>query len=172
MELTAESIGILFIGEPPSSVLEELNSRFGEPNIDSEWIPADSPLYGSCPGEQMRAIAWGSLYAFFVADEPVTEDNEHIVSRLYSYSYGYDFDRNEGGLDPRGLGLRTTYGIGIGTTLADVESAIGPDLEITYNASADTWHWADGTGLEGLLSGDQPDDRVVLIETARGCELG
>lgn len=176
LPLAATGIGTADIGQPPGPVLAELNSFFGEPDIDAGWVAADSPLYGTCPGVQLRAVGWGSLYLFFIADEAVTAETVDTAGRLFSYSYGYDFSRNEGATDPRSLSLETDTGIRLGSTRTELRESYGDDLEEAYNAAADTWTWAvDSTEeghVRGLLSGPEDEATVVLIERAPGCEIG
>ncbi len=166
-------IGASEIGEPPAAVIDELVGWIGGPDTDSQWIGADSDLYGKCPAEELRAVGWGSLYLFFTADEEVTPDNEHIVGRFFTYSYGYDFSRNEGGTDPRELGFTTAAGVGLGSTRSELRLAYGDDLVETYDAETDTWMWDVGASspeyLHGLLSGPDADATVVLIERVPGC---
>ncbi|NND01915.1 MAG: hypothetical protein HKN91_03940 [Acidimicrobiia bacterium] len=176
LEIRADGIGAVDLGQPPGPALAELNSFFGEPDIDSGWIPAASPLYGTCPGLAMRATGWGSLYAFFVSDSPeISGDNEDISARLFSFSYGYDFNRNEGATDPRGLNLTTADGIGLGSTRAELRILHDNALTEAYSATADTWTWELSTGsgeLRGLFDGPDDDAEVVLMETTPGCEIG
>lgn len=171
--LSADAIGAIDIGQPPAAVIDEMTAMFGAPDEDSFWVDADSPLYGECPGAALRAVGWGSLYLFFTADEPITADNENVASRLFTYSYGYDFSRNEGATDPRGLDLVTETGIGLGSSRAELRSAHGPDLSEVYDETTDTWTWSiDESGqayLAGLLSGPEDEATVVLIERKPGC---
>lgn len=101
-------------------------------------------------------------------------ENEHIAGRFLTYSYGYDFSRNEGGTDPRDLALTTETGIGLGSTRAALRQAFGPDLNESYDEVTDVWTWAVESSathhLRGLLSGPGEDAAVTLIELAPGCE--
>lgn len=175
LAIASTGIGTVDIGQPPGAALAELNAFFGEPDVDTGWIPPASPLYGTCPGVELRAVGWGSLFLFFVADEPISADAAETGGRLYSFSYGYDFIRNEGATDPRSLALVTDAGVGLGTTRADLETAYSGLLDVTYDAAADVWMWsvaAEGSGrIQGLLSGSDDEAQVVLIERAPGCEI-
>jgi len=176
INVRVDGIGAADIGHPPASVFAELNSFFGEPDVDSGWIASDSPLYGTCPGVAMRAAGWGSLYAFFVSDDgAITEDNQELVGRLFSFSYGYDFSRNEGATDPRNLNLETDAGARLGSTRSQLRTLYGNTLLEEYNEAADTWTWSaqlDAGELRGLFSGPEDEATVVLIETSPGCEIG
>jgi hypothetical protein len=172
--ISSAGIGTVEVGQPPAAAIDELIDWIGGPDADSSWIDADSDLYGRCPAAKMRAVGWGSLYLFFTADEEATTDNEHIVGHFFTYSYGFDFSRNEGGTDPRELGLATAEGIGLGATRSDLRLAYGDELTETYDEVADTWAWEVGPTepafMRGLLSGPDADATVVLIERAPGCD--
>ncbi|MCP3976499.1 MAG: hypothetical protein GY720_18585 [bacterium] len=171
--LSATAIGAVDIGQPPGAAIDEITAIFGSPDEDSSWIDADSSLYGECPGVQLRVVGWGSLYLYFLADEPITPDNENAASRFYTFSYGYDFSRNEGATDPRDLNLVTETGIGLGSTRAELRTAHGGSLTETYDEEADTWTWSidepSGTFIAGLLSGPEDDATVVLMERVPSC---
>lgn len=171
--LSGTGIAAAEIGEPPAAVVDELTGLLGAPDADSGWIAADSDLYGTCPAEQLRAVGWGSLFLYFVADEEVTADNEHIAGRFFTYSYGYDFGRNEGGTDPRELGLVTEADVGLGSTRSELRAAYGDDLTEAHDALTDIWSWEAAANqpnfLRGLLSGPEDDATVVLIERVPGC---
>ncbi|MDH3539423.1 MAG: hypothetical protein OEP52_05470 [Acidimicrobiia bacterium] len=174
-QLDVDGIGISVVGDPPQAVIDELTAVFGAPDRDSGWTAADSPLYGTCPGVALRAVGWGSLFLFFSADDEVAADNEHVVARFYSYSYGFDFARNEGASDPRGLQLTTTSGIGLASTRSELRSAYGADLVEAYNEDEDVWTWSVGSTssdyLRGLLDGPGDEALVNLIERVPGCSI-
>jgi hypothetical protein len=114
----------------------------------------------------MRAVGWGSLVTIFI-----NEGTDPLGERFYTYTYGYDYAENEGGVDPRGLDLSTEDGIGINATVTDLERAYGSDLRISGNAELDTWSFdvADSP-LRGLVTGPDPTDTVTLLELSPGCD--
>lgn len=165
IELTADGLGDVMFGIDPATVIAEISARFGGADFDSDWMPAESNVYGSCPGETMRAVAWGSLTTIFVDD-----DSSELGGWFYTYTYGYDYAENEGGIDPRGLNLRTDRGIGLGSTVADLRAAYGQQVIIDGDAALDVWSFVvDGEGMRGLLSGSQDDAVVTLLEPLTGC---
>jgi len=166
LALSGDGLGDVLLGFPPDVVTADISALFGEPDLDSGWIPADANLFGSCPGVSMRAVGWGSLVTIFI-----NEGTDPLGERFYTYTYGYDYAENEGGVDPRGLDLSTEDGIGINATVTDLERAYGSDLRISGNAELDTWSFdvADSP-LRGLVTGPDPTDTVTLLELSPGCD--
>jgi hypothetical protein len=163
--LADDGLGDVQLGFPPTAVIAELSALFGEPDLDSEWIAAEPNAYGSCPGLQMRAVGWGSLVTIFVndGDDPVGE-------RFYTYTYGYDYSQNQGGVDPRELDLSTAGGIGIGSTIAALETTYGSRLSMSGDTALDIWSFEiNGSPLRGLLTGPNATDTITLIELSPGC---
>jgi len=166
-------IGPVEIGYPAAAAIEELTGLLGGPDVDTRWIDGNSELYGKCPAEKLRAVGWGSLYLFFTAGDDVTADTADLVGHLFTYSYGFDFSRNEGGTDPRELSLTTAAGIGIGSTRSELRLAYEDDLAESHDATTDIWAWDVAASapsyLRGLLSGPGADATIVLIERVPGC---
>ena len=164
LELTADGLGDIQFGVDPDTVIADISAQFGEPDHDSLWTPSEPNIYGSCPGETMRAIGWGSLVAIFIDDG--TSD---LGGWFYTYTYGYDYSENAGGIDPRGLNLQTTDGVGLGTTVAELQASLGAKLTVSGDPELDVWSFETGV-FRGLLSGPESDDVVTLIEPLLGCE--
>jgi hypothetical protein len=165
LELTEEGLGDVLVGYPPDVVIADISALFGSPDHDSEWIASEPNIYGTCPGRFMRAVGWGSLVVIFVNDtaDPLDE-------RFFTYSYGYDYSGNAGGVDPRGLGLVTETGIGIGSTVKDLEDTYGSRVTIDGDATLDVWSFEiEESRLRGLLDGPKPDSKVTLIELTPNC---
>lgn len=165
LELSQDGLGDVAFGLSPDEVIAEMAGRFGAPDHDTDWIPAEPNAYGLCPGEKMRAIGWGSLAAIFIDDG--TSD---LGGYFYTYTYGYDYSENTGGVDPRGLDLTTAEGVGLGTTVADLRAAYASDLTVDGDQVLDVWTFRDdAAGLKGLLSGPDETDTVTLIQPIIGC---
>ena len=163
--LEEDGLGDVLLGIPPETVIAELSALFGEPDHDSLWIASEPNIYGSCPGSQMRAIGWGSLLTIFLRD---TDDD--LGGRFYTYTYGYDYSENVGGVDPRGLELTTAVGVGVGSTVSSLVDAYGSAVTITGDSELDVWSFEiAGSELRGLLSGPDDTDTVTLIELTIGC---
>lgn len=162
--LHTSGIGPFAVGDEPDTVIEGISSTVGGPDRDSGWIDSDS-VYGRCPGATMRAVGWGSLFLVFV------EDNG--TQALYTWTYGFDHETGARG-DPRGLGLRTTSGIGLGSSRSDIIAAHGNAVTFEDDAGLDIYGFRidpDGATahLRGVVAGPEPDDGVTFIERIPGC---
>jgi hypothetical protein len=166
LELSEDGLGDVLVGFPLGTVVGDITAVFGEPDLDTDWIPAEPNAFGSCPGEQMRAVGWGSLVVIFINDA-----NDPLGERFYTYTYGYDYAENEGGVDPRNLGLTTPDGLGIGSTVAELRAVYGGNVAISGDAALDVWSFdVAGTAFRGLVSGEEDDDVLTLIELVPGCD--
>ncbi len=166
LQLTVDGLGDVLFGLDPETVIADISALYGEPDFDSGWVPSEPNIFGTCPGETMRAIGWGSLAAIFI-DDGTTD----LGGWFYTYTYGYDYSENIGGVDPRGLNLETADGIGLGSTVADLEAVFGAGLAVTGDIELDIWSFAaPEAGFRGLLSGGEAADAVTLIEPIDGCD--
>lgn len=165
VELAESGLGDVLFGIDPETVVADLTARFGAPDLDSGWIPSVPNLFGTCPGETMRAIGWGSLVTIFIDD-----GQSDLGGWFYTYTYGYDYAENIGGVDPRGLGLKTGDGVGLGTTLATLRSVWGDGLVIDGDVELDIWTFtAAPVGFKGLLDGSEDTSLVTLLEPIDSC---
>ncbi len=165
LTLAADGLGDVLIGFPPDVVISDISALVGEPDLDSDWIPSEPNVFGSCPGRVMRAVGWGSLVTIFI-----NETTDVIGERFYTYTYGYDYAENQGGVDPRGFQLTTETGIGVGTSVADLVEAYGADVTISGDPVLDVWSFEiAGTPFRGLVTGPEDADTLTLFELAPGC---
>lgn len=165
LELTDEGLGEVLVGFPPDVVIADISAIYGSPDLDSDWLVSQPNLYGSCPGELMRAVGWGSLVTIFVND-----GTDPLGERFFTYTYGYDYAENTGGVDPRNLGLTTVEGIGLGSTVEELRRAYGDRVSISGDPELDVWSFEiDGPALSGLLDGPEDSGVVTLIELRPGC---
>ena len=163
--LADSGLGDVLFGLDPETVVVNLTARFGAPDLDSGWIPATPNLFGTCPGETMRAIGWGSLVTIFVDD-----GQTDLGGWFYTYTYGYDYAENIGGVDPRDLDLQTDDGVGLGTAVAELRSVWGDGIVIDGDADLDIWTFtAVPFGFKGLLSGPSDNELVTLLEPIESC---
>jgi hypothetical protein len=165
VKLTESGLGDVLFGIDPDTVVADLTARFGAPDLDSDWIPSTPNVFGTCPGESMRAIGWGSLVTIFIDD-----GRSDLGGWFYTYTYGYDYSENSGGVDPRQLNLRTDDDIGLGSTVGDLRSVWGDNVVVEGSTDLDIWTFtAANEGFQGLLSGPDATAVVTLIEPIEGC---
>jgi len=165
LSLDDDGLGDVLLGFPPETVISDISAIYGEGDSDSQWIQAEPNIYGSCPGTQMRAVGWGSLVVIFIRD-----DVDALGGRFYTYTYGYDYSENAGGVDPRELGLTTAAGIGLGSTVGELADAYGATAVIEGDTDLDVWSFRiEGSEIRGLVSGPERSDTVTLIELTTGC---
>jgi hypothetical protein len=164
LPLTADGIGPVALGAEPDQVVAELTAVLGGPSSDTGWLDDGSGVYGSCP-LPLRVVSWGSLTTFHTGGPD--------AGRFFAYSYGFDFAEALAGVDSRNLNLTTPEGIGIGSTVAELRDLDAP-LTIAGDETIDVWTFViDGDTaphLRGQISGIDPDDTVLFIETSTGCE--
>lgn len=103
--LRGDGLGVVAFGDDPDDAVEAMTSALGEPTADPGWTPAFSE-YGTCPGEQIRAVSWDHLTLLFTDGETAHGAGEHLFSW-----------RVDGA--PPALGTET--GFGWGATTADAE---------------------------------------------------
>ena len=155
------------IGDEAAVVVAELTSLFGAPSVDTGWGPGNSPVYGRCPAEELRAVGWGSFFGIFL------RASQGAPEPFFTWTYGYIHDQGTTGVDPRGLDLETSQGAGLGTTRAELRALYGDRLEEIGDAALDLWSFTvDGAAdehLRGALSGSGDDAVVQLIERVPSC---
>lgn len=161
--LATDGLGEVVFGASPEDTIVTLTPIVGGPDGDTGWIDGTSGIYGRCPGE-LRVINWGSLALFFGPGEG---------AGLFAYSYGFAYASAEAGVDPRRLDLTTEDGVGLGTSLVELER-LASEVAVDGDPAIDVWTFAiDPTAephLRGQLTGPDPQDVVLFIETSTGCQ--
>lgn len=164
LPLTPDGIGEVDLGLDPESVVDQLTPLLGGPSGDTGWLDNGSGIYGDCP-LPLRVVTWGSLSTFHTGGP--------TDGRFFAYSYGFDFDQALAGVDGRNLNLTTPDGIGLGSTVAQL-NRLGLPLTLQGDATIDVWTFAIepqlDPHLEGQLTGVEDDDTVLFIETSTGCD--
>ena len=177
--LQPEGLGPLPFGSTAQRTITVLNGALGDPDNDTGWVPADLDIL-RCPGVRARVVNWGSLTAY-LSDGPTDwgpEGHEHLFSFTYSLLEGQSL--------PAGAALRTSEGLGLGTTLSRASSIYG-EAAITYTGTSvpadDAFEEAavaqeavlevdvPGPGyLTGVFTGPGPEDTLVSISGGTGCD--
>lgn len=140
-----------------------IEAVLGAPTKDTGWIPSWGD-YGACPEPMMRAVEWGSLITLYTTAENDFWSPEG-VQHFYAYNY---FD------NAPPLGLLTPEGIGVGSTLADLEAAYPGEIEVDeafFDSSLGFWSYrlATWTGMWGYATGQAADSTITSINGGQGC---
>jgi hypothetical protein len=166
--LAADGLGGIPFGSQPDPVIAELTSRFGAPDRDTGWNPP-AGLFATCPGVMVRVVGFGSFEVLF------TDSGADRLPEFFAWTYGFDPATTTGGIDPRGLDLRTAEGIGLASTGEQLTAVYGARLADTSDDSGLSWSFgidtAEPIGIRGLLSGPEPGALVTFIESAPGCGI-
>ena len=164
--LAPDGLGAVSFGVDAPTVMADLTSRFGGSDSDTGWVPPEG-IYGTCPGLLVRAVGWGSFAALF------TDAGADRLPEFFAWTYGFDLATTTGGVDPRGLDLRTEEGIGLGSTATELDAAYGSRLLATSGHAGAGWGFRidpdDPIGMRGLMSGGEPGSVVTSIESAPAC---
>lgn len=134
----------------------------GDPDDDTGWIDSFS-VFGTCPGNEIRVVRWGTLEVFFKRDT-IAEEGEFFTYRVSNFSG----DRVD-------LKLRTAEGLRLGDTVADLQARYGSRADIALDDPFQIWFFTIDntspgfTGLGGTLTGDDPADLVQFIDAGERC---
>lgn len=166
--LAVDGLGQISFGSEPDLVIAELTSRFGAPDRDSGWNPP-AGLFATCPGVMVRVVGFGSFEALF------TDGGTDRLPEFFAWTYGFDPATTTGGVDPRGLDLRTAEEIGLASTKDQLTAAYGARLTDTSDDSGLTWSFGidaeEPIGMRGLLDGPDSGAAITFIESAPGCSI-
>lgn len=159
--LRGDGLGLVEFGATVEETLEAVGSILGGADADSGWVSATG-TFGTCPGSLVRVVRWASLRLFF-SDGP-TEFGEEM---RHFFFYSQSPVETEAVID-----LKTEKGIGIGSTVAELRTAYGPDASITSDARFGVTFAID-TGSPGLLSGTLTESidtgQVTSLAGGFGC---
>ncbi len=161
VELTDEGLRAgdvwVYFGYDAEDAIAAVTTVLGPPTIDTGWIEDFI-----CPAPTTRTVRWNGLWMLFTTGDTDfwTGGVEHFFTFYYS--------------EPTPV-IFTTEGIGLGSTVADLEAAYGGPL---YDLSDSPFVEGEGlwshdlqawTGLWGYTSGLNPTDTVIAINGGRGC---
>ncbi len=158
--LGERGIGSALFGAAPDGVVSYITSVLGSPTDDTGWI--DPSTFYACSGTTVRRVEWGVLAVVFSDDSPLASGRAHFVS----FSYGA-VDR----LGDEPQGLRTTVGVELGSSVADLLAAYPDAVLDEGDPSVDLppgFFVSDG--LRGLLTGVDADDLVIVVFGGTGCQ--
>lgn len=161
--LGPENIDGITFGSDADQAFLSFEEVLGPPDSDTGWVPpVDSEgvqVYGPCPGTLIRVVDWSNLTTVYTNAQTqwASEDTRHFF--FYSYVL-YDVDD---------LGLATAEGIGLGSSVEDLQAAYGDTIDIFSDEFGEyfTVSVPEPGALWGFLSG--PDGTVVSIQGGTGC---
>ncbi|HLT16738.1 MAG TPA: hypothetical protein VK007_08545 [Acidimicrobiales bacterium] len=103
--LRGDGLGVASFGDDPDEAVAALTEALGPPTDDAGWTSAFGE-HGTCPGEEIRAVAWDHLVVLFTDGETEHGDGPHLFAWR---------------LDGAPPALGTETGFGWGATAADAE---------------------------------------------------
>ncbi|MBT8212819.1 MAG: hypothetical protein KJN71_06710, partial [Acidimicrobiia bacterium] len=146
--LGSNGLGLVALGEEPEATIAAVSGQLGAPTNDTGWIDAAAT---TCAGNEFREVSWDGLVLRFndAADATAPDGGRHF----FGYSGFGD------------VGLTTPEAIGLGATVAELETAYGKAFS-TENSPAvgPTWRVEGDLFFGGGLSGVGADDVVTSIE--------
>jgi hypothetical protein len=147
----------IYFGFDDEATISAVTAVLGTPTFDSGWEEAFL-----CPPPERRTVRWDDLWLLFT-----TADTDFWIGGIpHFFTYQYSGSAPE---------LFTTEGIGLGSTLNDLDDAYGgPDLIIEDSdlvVGAGSWTYKDApwTGMWGLATGTAPSDTITSINGGAGC---
>lgn len=156
-----DGIDLTFFGADADDTIDEFTDRLGDPDDDTGWVDQFEEYDGLCVGSLVRFVTWGELELFFTDGPSVwaPEGVEHFASYTVL------------GTDPEAEYVTST-GIGVGSTVSDVEAAYGDGVDIYEHPIYDAVFEHDPPGegyLFGTLTGLDDNDEVTAITGGFAC---
>ena len=165
--LQDDGIGGVPFGTQPGPTRAYAISVLGPEKVDTGWINSFS-IYGTCPGDEMRAIEWGgagSAFGFVLLfTKSPTDHRPGGGAHLFGYYYFGD-----------PAGLATEGGISVGSTLADAQSAHAGSTVDEHPLVPGSGLWevdtdpADDALLWGFAEGMAPTDALTSLNGGVTC---
>lgn len=159
VSLTPAGVGVASFGDDAATTEAALVASLGPATVDSGWVDALSSPFGVCPGTFVRGLRWGPLQVLF------TDDGS--ARTMFTYVYATSLVQ-PGEAIGAASGLQTPEGIGLGSSLADLEGAY-PTLDVAIDAYGPTFATAAEGGLAGTLSSEGPEGFVTGLVGGSFC---
>lgn len=176
VELTDEGIYAgdtwIYFGYDDDDAVAAVEAVLGAPMTDSGWLDSMTDgweQFGVCPSPNVRGVSWGeggtiSLQLLFTDGDTDfwSEGVEHFFAFYYSAA-----------AEP--TSLTTPEGIGVGSTLGDLQSVYPPaDIvidEAFFDPTVGFWSFdmATWTGLWGFSTGQTDTDTITSVNGGQGC---
>jgi hypothetical protein len=169
-ELVLETDGVealetfVSFGANDEGAIAAVTASLGPNTRDTGWIDSFSE-FGTCPGDDVRGVEWGSFTMLFTHADTAFETGGE--PHFFSYYYG----------EPAQPDFATPDMIEIGSTVAELKAAYdGPDFyfgEFEFDPSLGFWKYKQDfdaqTLLSGITTGFSDDDTVTSIQGGIGC---
>lgn len=139
--LRGDGLGVAALGAAPDDAIAAVSAALGAPTRDTGWEPSSSE-YGTCPGEQIRAVEWDSLVLLFTDGDTAYGTGQHLFTWRITGA-------------PPALG--TAAGLGYQATVADAEELYPGAVERTEADEPFPGFLtiaADGGSITAYLDGD------------------
>ena len=114
LALRGDGLEVIDLGAAPDAAIAAVTAALGAPTLDTGWESSFSS-YGTCPGEQIRAVAWGGLVLLHTDGATDVGTGEHLFSWRIT------------GAPPA---VATEKGLGVGATAADAEELYPGQVEV------------------------------------------
>ncbi|MFQ5948231.1 MAG: hypothetical protein ACE5KX_05175 [Acidimicrobiia bacterium] len=159
--LEPDGLGVVDFGADPATTIAAVTAALGiDPDVDTGLIHFFENPYGTCPMPQVRGVEWGKLVLLFT--------NRNGPEEFADWSYADRFDKP--GAGPHDL--TTAEGIGLGSTVAELEAAYGASLEIFDSEIFGPVFHVDRlteNALFGTLTGAGPGDAARSLSAGFLC---
>ena len=142
--------GFISLGDDPDGVVAVVAAALGAPTSDSGWGP--HPLFD---GAIYRVVVWGDAFILYFGDDP-SDYGAAGVPHFQAYEY---FGSPAGIADIEGLT--------VGNTAAELlATPIGPDIDLVFDAIANTprWQFNPGGGESFLCYHVSDETAGAIIE--------
>ena len=149
IRLRTNGLGLARFGEPMVDVFPLLVEILGPP-VDEIRMHGDLPYGYGGMDPTVRRVDFGGLYAVFGNwDTPYRDDG---VMHLAGWGASERRTAN-------GTVLPTPEGIAVGASVADLEEALGPSLDLSVHegCTGPPWYFVAGSGLVVNLTGSPSD---------------
>ena len=112
--LRGDGLGVVTLGTTPEAAIAAVTAVLGAPTLDTGWKPSFTSSYGTCPGDQTRAVEWEGLVLLHTDSDTAVGSGEHLFSWRIT------------GAPPA---VATATGLGFGAVAADAEELYPGQVE-------------------------------------------
>ena len=149
VQLRTNGLGLARFGEPMVDIFPLLVEILGPP-VDEIRMHGDMPYGYGDMDSTVRRVDFGGLYAVF--GDWDTHYRDDGVMHLAGWGASERRTAN-------GTVLSTPEGIAVGASVADLEEALGPSLDLSVHegCTGPPWYFVAGSGLVVNLTGSPSD---------------